>query len=80
MVATTFTVIVIIVFSFIDHEKSADHSWVVPETLPYAFVSFVFAFGGIEEDDILVMFRTQCVSYNSRHNAITKELQQVSTK
>jgi len=50
MFATTFTVFVVIIFSFIDeyHGKAGggSHTWINADSIPFAFSSLVFAFGG----------------------------------
>jgi len=46
MLATTFTVIIVCIFSVISGDSSAEHQWVEVDSYPYAFSSFVFAFGG----------------------------------
>jgi len=46
MLSTTFTVIIICIYSVLIGNKSSDHEWVAVESYPYAFSTFVFAFGG----------------------------------
>lgn len=47
MLATTFTVIIIVIFSILDRpSESPSHTWANPSYYPFAFATFVFAFGG----------------------------------
>jgi len=46
MLATSFTVVVVVIFSILDRDDKATHSWVNAPQYPFAFATFVFAFGG----------------------------------